>query len=276
MMKIDAHQHFWRYDPVEHNWMTDAMAAVKKDFLPEDLIPLLTENEVDGSVLVQVTQTDGETKMLLDLAKEHDFIKGVVGWVDLRAKDIYKKLAEWRKFSKLKGFRHVLQSEEPDFMLQPSFMRGIDALKEFDFTYDILIYPEHLAAAQKLVEKFPEQPFVLDHLAKPFIKDGLIKDWQKEISGLASHGNVYCKISGMLTEADWNSWKDDEFTPYMDHILKSFGIRRIMYGSDWPMCLVAGSYNQVIQIVRDYFADFSAEEQALFFGENARNFYHLS
>jgi L-fuconolactonase len=274
-MKIDSHQHFWRYNSVEHQWMTDAMGAIKKDFLPKDLKPVLKESNIDGSVLVQATQTYSETGFLLKMAEESDFIKGVVGWIDLRADNILDQLDECQKFNKLKGFRHILQSEDPGFMLQPAFLRGISALKEFGFTYDILIYPKHLPAALKLVEKCPEQFFVIDHLAKPFIKDGSITKWQNGIAALASHDNVYCKISGMVTEADWKNWKYDDFTPYMDIILYYFGIKRIMYGSDWPMCLVAASYNDVMQIVRDYFVSFSASDQQLFFGENAMSFYQL-
>ncbi len=275
MKRIDSHQHFWRYNPVEHNWMSDAMVAVKKNFLPNDLKPLLMENNIDGSVLVQVTQTHEETDFLLETAEEFDFISGVVGWVDLRSDDILNKLNEYRKFTKLKGFRHVLQLEEPEFLLQPDFLQGIAALKEFGFTYDILIYPNHLSAALILVEKNPTQSFVIDHLAKPYIKDRRIANWQKGIAALATHENVYCKISGMVTEADWDNWEYDDFTPYMDCIVNSFGMKRIMYGSDWPMCLVAASYSQVIQIVKDYFAQFSAQDQQWFFGENAIRFYRL-
>jgi L-fuconolactonase len=255
--------------------MTDAMGVIKKDFLPKDLKPILKESNIDGSVLVQATQTYSETGFLLKMAEESDFVKGVVGWIDLRADDISDQLDECQKFKKLKGFRHILQSEDPGFMLQPTFLRGISALKEFDFTYDILIYPKHLPAALKLVEKCPDQFFVIDHLAKPFIKDRSITEWQNGIAELASHDNVYCKISGMVTEADWKNWKYDDFTPYMDIILNYFGIKRIMYGSDWPMCLVAASYDDVMQIVRDYFVSFSASEQQLFFGENAKSFYQL-
>ncbi len=274
-MKIDAHQHFWRYHPVEHNWMTSAMREIKKDFFPKDLKPILKEHNIGGSVLVQVSQTYAETECLLKMAEENDFIKGVVGWVDLQADDIFDKLGHYQKFKKLKGFRHILQLEEPGFMLQPAFLRGISALKAFGFTYDILIYPRHLAATLKLVEKCPEQSFVIDHLAKPFIKKGELADWKKGMAALASHENVFCKISGMVTEADWENWKYDDFAPYMDSVLDCFGMKRIMYGSDWPMCLVAASYDEVMQIVRDYFVSFSDSAQQLFFGENAISFYQL-
>lgn len=275
MLRIDAHQHFWNYDPLEHAWMTDDMYAVKKNFLSVDLEPLLEQNKIDGTVLVQVTQSPEETQALIKISESAHFIKGIVGWVDLLADDIFIKLDEYRKFPKVKGFRHILQLEEPGFMLQPAFLRGISALKEFGFTYDILIYPNHLSAALKLVEKFPEQLFVIDHLAKPLIKAGSITEWQKGITVIASCENVYCKISGMVTEADWKGWKYSDFTPYIDCIVNCFGMKRVMYGSDWPMCLVAASYKEVIKIAEDYFAPFPASDRQLFFGGNAQSFYHL-
>jgi L-fuconolactonase len=274
-MTIDSHQHFWQYNPVEHHWMTEAMSIVKKDFLPTDLMPILKENNIEGTVLVQVTQTQQETDSFLKIAEEYDFVKGIVGWVDLRSNDIVDKLRNYQKIKKLKGFRHVLQLEEPQFMLQQEFLRGINALKEFGFTYDILVYPIHLSAALILVEKNPEQYFVIDHLAKPFIKDHKIGTWQKKIEALASHKNVFCKISGMVTEAEWKNWKYEDFIPYMDVIVNSFGLNRIMFGSDWPMCLVSASYGEVIQIVRNYFTQFSEPIQQLFFGINAMKFYNL-
>lgn len=274
-MRIDSHQHFWRYDKFEHNWMTDAMAAVKKDFMPTDLKPLLNDNNIDGTVLVQVTQTHEETDFLLKIADEFEFVKGVVGWVDLQSNDIISRLRKYQKIKKLKGFRHVLQSEEPEFMLKPGFLKGISALKDFGFTYDILIYPNHLRAALILVENNPTQPFIIDHLAKPFIKDRRIEEWKKGIAAMAAHENVYCKISGMVTEADWVNWHYDEFLPYIDYIVDSFGLKRIMFGSDWPMCLVSASYGEVIQIAKDYFTTFSEFDQQLFFGENAIRFYNL-
>lgn len=275
MFRIDAHQHFWNYNHAEHDWMTDEMSAVKKDFLPADLKPLLEKNNIDGTVLVQVTESPEETETLLKIAENNHFVKGVVGWVDLREKDIRGKLENYRKYPKLKGFRHVLQTEDPDFMLQSDFLNGISVLGEFDFTYDILIYPKHLEAAVKLVKQFPEQRFVTDHLAKPNIKEKKIAEWEAGIRLLAANPNVYCKISGMVTEADWKAWKQDDFTRYIDIAVDAFGISRLMFGSDWPMCLVAASYQEVINIVTDYFSFFPAEEQKLFFGENAVNFYKL-
>jgi len=275
MLRIDAHQHFWNYDPVEYAWMTDEMFSIKKQFGPRDLSPILRDNNIDGTVLVQVTQSDSETTTLLKIADSSAFVKGVVGWVDLRNNDIHLKLEELAQYSKLKGFRHILQAEKPGFMLQPEFLNGISALKKFDFTYDILIYPNHLRSAIEFAKKFPEHRFVLDHLAKPEIRDKKIAEWEKDIRVLASNRNIYCKISGMVTEADWKNWKQDDFTAYMDVIINAFGTNRVMFGSDWPMCLVAASYDQVLKIVTDYFSSFSVYEQNLFFGGNAINFYKL-
>lgn len=275
MRRIDAHQHFWIYDDFEHSWMTEEMYLIKKNFLPVDLKPLLELNNIDGTVLVQVTQSEEETLTLLKIAETNDFVKGVVGWVNLRDKNIRSRLESYKKYSTLKGFRHVLQTEEPGFMLQPAFLNGISILREFDYTYDILIYPKHLEAAEKLVKKFPRQRFVIDHLAKPEIKNKNIVEWETGIRLIASYPNVCCKISGMVTEAGWKDWKPDDFNIYMDVILNAFGAKRVMFGSDWPMCLVAASYGDVLKIVTDYFSSFSANEQQLFFSENAINFYQL-
>lgn len=275
MLRIDAHQHFWDYDPVTHSWMTDEMSLIKGNFQPADLYPLLKAHSIDGTVLVQVAQSEEETDAMLAIADSHGFVKGVVGWVDLCNRHIREKLAGYCQYPKLKGFRHILQAEEPSFMLQPAFLSGVAALKEFDFTYDILIYPKHLDAAIELARHFPAQRLVVDHLAKPDIKGKRIAGWEAGIRLLASQQNIYCKISGMVTEADWKNWKQDEFTPYLDIIVHAFGINRVMFGSDWPMCLVSGSYEEVMKIVSDYFSSFSAEEQSLFFGGNAINFYKL-
>ncbi len=275
MQKIDSHQHFWQYDPVQHSWIDDNMAAIRNNFLPSDLQPLLQENSIGGCIAVQADQTEKETDFLLSLQKDNDFIKGVVGWVDLRAENISDRLAYYNEFSAIKGFRHVLQAEDPSFMLQPDFLRGIAALKDFHLTYDILIFPRHLFAANELVQKFPDQKFVIDHIGKPYIKAGLINDWKKDILALARHENVFCKISGMVTEADYPLWNNNNFTPYLDVVVEAFGTKRIMYGSDWPVCLVAASYNKMINIVHEYFASFNITEQDNFFGNNAGRFYNL-
>jgi L-fuconolactonase len=273
---IDAHQHFWKFDPVRDNWITDEMSVIRKDFLPRDLAPILRENNIDGCVAVQADQSENETKFLLDLAKQNDFIKGVVGWVDLCDEKIDAILSYYRQFKLLKGFRHILQGEnDRAFMLRSNFLRGIAALKEFDFTYDILIFPDQLKYINEFVEKFPGQRFVIDHIAKPDIKNHEINEWKAVIMNIAQNENVFCKISGLVTEADLKNWKQEDFIPYLEVIISAFGMDRIMYGSDWPVCLLAGSYNEVMNIARNYFSSFTVEEREKFFGLNAIEFYNL-
>ena len=276
MKRIDAHQHFWKFDPVRDSWITDDMAVIQRDFSPEDLKPLLMENGIDGCVVVQSDQSEAENTFQLANAEKHDFIKGVVGWVDLWAEDIDEKLGALQQFPRLKGFRYVLQgAKDRAIMLQPAFKRGIGKLNSFGYTYDILIFPDQLKHTKEFVATFPDQPFVVDHLAKPGIKDGKIKKWERDMKAVAAHENVYCKISGMVTEADWQNWKKEDFRPYLDVIVETFGTKRIMFGSDWPVCLVAASYQEMMGIVKDYFSSFSAHEQELFFGGNASSFYKL-
>jgi L-fuconolactonase len=276
MQRIDAHQHFWVFDPVRDSWITDEMAVIQRDFLPHDLKPVLQEDGMDGCVAVQAVQSEEENDFLIGLANQHDFIKGVVGWVDLCADNIEERLEHYSQYPLLKGFRHVLQGEpNRAFMLQPQFLRGIGALSRHDYTYDILIYPDQLSYSKELVAQFPEQRFVLDHLAKPDIKMGAIEDWEIGIKALAQYPNTYCKLSGMVTEADWKGWKKEDFRQVLDTTVNAFGINRIMYGSDWPVCLVAASYSDIMGIVQDYFASFSKSEQEAFFGGNATAFYNL-
>lgn len=276
-MKIDAHQHFWKFDPVRDSWITDEMKVIQRDFLPDDLAPILETNGINGCLAVQASQTEEETDFLIELASNHDFIKGVVGWVDLRSNDIDYRLAHYASFAKVKGFRHVVQGEsDSEFMLRPQFKAGITALESYNFTYDILIYHYQLEQAIQLVKLFPEQRFVLDHIAKPDIKSGEYATWQTNIKKLALHTNVYCKISGMVTEADWNKWTTADFKVYLDTVVKAFGTDRIMYGSDWPVCTVAASYEQQIGIVNDYFNPFSTLEKRNIMGGNATRFYGLT
>lgn len=274
--KIDSHQHFWQYDPAKHGWMNEDMGILKTDYLPPDLKPLLKNCDLDGCIVVQANQTEEENEFLLDLADKNDFIRGIVGWVDLRAENVSERLEYYRQFPRIKGFRHVIQDEpELDFMLQPSFLNGVSLLNSYDFTYDILIFAEHLGNTLKFVKNSPNQPFVIDHIAKPYIKKGEIEMWKKHLKSIAEHENVYCKISGMVTEADWSSWQKEEFTKYLDIVVEAFGTNRIMYGSDWPVCTLAANYKQQFSIVKDYFSSFSQTEQNLFFGTNASKFYHL-
>ena len=275
-MRIDAHQHFWKYNEVRDSWITDDMAIIQRNFLPEDLQPILRDNKIDGSIIVQSDQSKEENIFQLANALQHDFVKGVVGWIDLQTDYVDENLEYYKEFKKMKGFRHVLQAErQRDFMLRPNFKRGIGKLREFGYTYDILIFPDQLAYTIEFVKAFPDQPFVLDHIAKPYIKDKKIEGWKKDIEALASFENVYCKVSGIVTEAHWKNWTKDDFVPYLDVIAESFGSTRLMYGSDWPVCLVAASYEQVVGLVKDYFSTFSPHEQDLIFGENAVRFYNL-
>jgi len=276
MLKIDSHQHFWIFDPVRDSWINDQMLAIKRDFSPVDLLPVLQQHGIDGCVSVQASQTDDETMFLLDHAAANPFVKGVVGWVNLKADDLDEQLQQYKKYDKLKGFRHVLQSEPDDqYMLQPAFQKGIGMLEKYGYTYDILIFPQHLPFADQLADNFPNQKFVVDHLAKPHIKDQQISDWKRDIEALAKHENVFCKISGMLTEADWGNWKPEDFTPYLDVIFNAFGSNRVMFGSDWPVCLVAGGYEGTRQVTQSYTSKLSVTEQEQFWGGNAISFYNL-
>lgn len=274
---IDAHQHFWNFDPIRDAWITEDMGVIRKDFLPADLAPVLQANGITGCVAVQADQSEAETDFLLQLATENPFIKGVVGWVDLKATNVQERLAHYAQFPLLKGIRHIVQGEpDRNFLLREDFGRGIAALAEFGLTYDILIYPHQLPAAVEFVKKFPDQPMVLDHLAKPDFETGELKGWEQHIRALGKQQHVYCKISGMVTEADILHWKKEDFTPFLDVALEAFGPQRLMFGSDWPVCLLAADYAQVKDIVTDYISRLSAAEQAQIMGGNAIEFYKLA
>jgi len=278
MQRIDAHQHFWKFDPVRDNWINDDMSVIARDFLPDDLLPLLEHNNIAGTVVVQSCHMDEDNRFMLDLADQYSFIKGVVGWVNLQSINVEDKLKYYHeRYPKMKGFRHVLQADPDDqLMLRDSFKRGISLLNKYNFTYDILIYPKHLKYAAQLVAEFPDQKFVVDHLAKPYIKAREINDWKRDIEALSKNLNVYCKVSGMLTEADWYSWKTEDFTPYLDAVFNAFSINRVMYGSDWPVCKLAGGYNRAMEILQIYTSRFSEKEQEQFYGGNAIEFYNLT
>lgn len=276
MLKIDSHQHFWQFDPVRDAWITPDMAVIRRDFLPQDLAPILQQHGLDGCVAVQASQSETETDFLLELAKTHDFIKGVVGWVDLQAENVGERLAHYSQFPILKGFRHILQGEnDRALMLRPEFRRGLSALYTHGFTYDLLILPDQLGFAAELADAFPTQPFVLDHLAKPLIKTGETEPWRRDLEALAARENVLCKVSGLTTEADWQHWQPADFRPYLDTVFEAFGPRRVMFGSDWPVCNVARGYNRAHALVADYVAALSASEQAQFWGGTAASFYQL-
>ena len=275
-MLIDSHQHFWNYEPEKHSWIDDEMSVIRRDFLSDDLQKVFDENGVDACVAVQADQTTEETDFLISLAKNNNFIKGVVGWVDLRSESIEEDLLKYKKYDVVKGFRHVVQQEQDhNFMLRPEFLNGIELLGKYDLCYDILIFPHQLGAALELVKKFPNQKFVIDHIAKPYIKDGFFEGWAVMMREIAKHQNVYCKISGMITEADYKTWTPEQVHPYMKLVLESFGAGRVMYGSDWPVCLVAGNYSIVKALVTDFISDLSQEQQNAIMGGNAAKFYNL-
>ena len=275
-MTIDAHQHFWKYDPVRDAWITPEMEAIRRDFFPADLKPLLQNSGIQGCVAVQADQSEAETNFLLDLAKAQDWIKGVVGWVDLCDPQVEARLEHYAQEPLIKGFRHIVQGEpDPNFMDRSDFRRGIAALSKFGFTYDILIFPHQLPAACRLVHDFPNQAFVVDHLAKPYINAGKIDEWAGYMRHLARYQNCCCKISGMITEADWFFWTYAHLEPYMEQVLEGFSPHRLMFGSDWPVCQVAGEYDQVVDIVRRFIAPLDQEAQNLIMGGTAQLFYKL-
>lgn len=274
-MKIDAHQHFWKFDPQRYAWITDEMSVLKRNFLPEDLRPLLQQHQFDGCVAVQADTSEKETEFLLDLAQQHSFIKGVVGWLDLCSARIDERLEHFSSNEKLKGLRYIVQGEPDGFMLREDFKRGISALEKYNLTYDILVFPNHLEDAIKLVAAFPKQKFILDHCAKPYIKDGKIKTWQDHIEKLSDFENVACKVSGLITEAEWESWTKTTIKPYLDVVFKAFGSKRTLFGSDWPVSLLAGKYSETVALVEDYISDFSQTEQQQIMGLNAENWYNL-
>jgi len=277
MSQIDSHQHFWKYDPIRDSWITDDMAVIQRDFFPEDLEPILKNNGIDGCVIVQSDQSEEENHFQIQNAADHKFIKGVVGWVDLSSANVEQRLEYYSQFEKMKGFRHVLQGEpQRDFMLRPEFLNGISLLEKYGFTYDILVFPDQLKFVNEMVAKFPKQKFVLDHIAKPYIKDKVITGWDADITTLGKFDNVFCKISGMVTETNWNNWKPEEFDPYMDVVVDAFGTDRVMFGSDWPVCKVSATYEEVHGLVKNYFSGYSESEKVKVFGENAIKFYSLS
>lgn len=275
-MRIDAHQHFWNYDSARDTWITDEMSVLRKDYGPEDLRLELSANGFDGSIAVQADQSETETLFLLGLAEQFPSIFGVVGWIDLTAPDIEGRLASFHTCEKLVGFRHIVQSEPDDqFMLRAEFRRGISCLSRFGFTYDILIYPKQLPSAVKLAASHPAQTFVLDHMAKPEISSRKLEPWATHIRELSSFPNVFCKVSGLVTEADWNHWQAADFKPYLEVIFESFGTDRLIFGSDWPVCLLAASYGRVRQLIEEFLASRPAAEQEKVLGTNAVRCYGL-
>jgi L-fuconolactonase len=275
-VRIDAHVHFWRYNPDAYGWIDGSMSAIARDFLPDDLAPQATRWGFDGVIAVQACQTPAETAWLLELASRHELIRGVVGWVDLGSPDVHDRLAEVASDERLVGVRHIVQ-DEPDerFLMRPDFLRGIEALAELDLAYDILVRPRHLPVALEFVSRFPEQRFVLDHLAKPDIRGGEMRAWARDLRALAERPNVMAKLSGLVTEADWGTWTDQQLRPCLDVALECFGPSRLMIGSDWPVCTLAGDYGRVMGVVTEFLADRPEAERDAVLGGNAARFWRL-
>ena len=275
-MIIDSHHHFWNYDPIEYDWIDDSMKVIRKDFLPESLELTIREAGVDGVISVQARQSVEETSWLLEMARQNKFIKGVVGWLPLINDDIEVELEKYSGNKLLKGLRHVIQGEpDPKFMLRKDFNSGVSLLKKYSLAYDILIVERQLPNMIRFVDQHPDQVFVLDHIAKPLIAKHELSLWKENIQELARRENVSCKISGMVTEADFNSWTPPQLQPYFDVVLEAFGADRLLFGSDWPVCLVATSYKNWMELVQKNISELSKIEQAKIMGENAIRLYRL-
>jgi L-fuconolactonase len=274
--RVDAHQHFWRYDSIDYAWIDETMAALRRDFLPQDLEPLMRRAAVDACVAVQARQSLDETRWLLALADAHPFIAGVVGWVDLQSPDVARDLESLGRHPKLVGVRHIAQSEPDDrFLLRPAFLRGLERLEEFGLAYDVLIYSRHLRVAAELAQRLPRQRFVLDHLAKPDIRGRERETWARDLRALAAQPNVSAKVSGLITEAEWRRWTPEDIQPYLDEAFECFGAERLMIGSDWPVCTVAADYERTMAVVTDYLARRSSQERDAVLGGNAIRFWNL-
>jgi L-fuconolactonase len=274
--KIDAHHHLWQYNAAEYGWLDDDMRALRRGFLPKDLLPELAAAGIDGTVAVQARQTMDETRWLLDMADECEAIRGVVGWAPIAGEDFPGVMEEFEHRTKLKGLRHVIQGEpDENYILRADFNSGILAMQGSGLVYDILVYERHLPQTIEFVDEYPNQIFVLDHIAKPRIGAGMMQPWADNLHELALRQNVWCKVSGMVTEADWKSWTPETLRPYLDVVVDAFGVDRLMAGSDWPVCLVATEYARWFEVLRTYFAGFSESERDAIFGGTAIEVYQL-
>ena len=274
-MRIDSHQHFWNYDSERFEWITADMAQLRRSFLPEDLYPILQASQIDGCIAVQAEEQVRETEFLLELSEDHPWILGVVGWAELAQDNLDEVLDQWSSCSKLLGFREVLQSKEPEYMLRKEFIRGIHKLGQRGYTYDLLTYPQQLPAALQLVDACPNQFFVIDHLSKPDIKAGDWKAWKKSLQPFSERELVYSKVSGLVTEADWKKWSPADLFPYLEITLELFGPKRLLFGSDWPVCLVAGQYKEVLGVIESFADQLSVHEKEALFGGTAQEFYKI-
>jgi len=274
-MKIDSHQHFWNYHPDRQEWISTEMGRLKRDFLPEDLYPVMQAFQIYGCIAVQAEEHLRETEFLLELSDSHPWILGVVGWVEVAQDNLDEQLDSWSQVSKLLGFREILQSKESEYFLRKEFVNGIQKLGSRGYTYDILTYPQQLPAALSLVDKCPNQRFVIDHLSKPGIKTGDWKAWKKRLQPFGERELVYAKVSGLITEADWKNWSTQELYPFLEIALEIFGPKRLLFGSDWPVCLLAGEYMQVFEVIESFTNQLSAEEKEAILGGTAQEFYSI-
>lgn len=272
---IDAHQHLWRYTAEEYGWIDDAMRAIRRDFLPGDLSSAMQSAGVNGAVAVQARQSLEETRWLLELADASEVIAGVVGWAPLASPLFRQSVEEFAGRPKLRGLRHVLQGEASGYMEGKQFNDSVAMLSQLGLTYDVLIHEHQLPEAIAFVDRHPQQLFVLDHIAKPRIREAVLEPWAENIREMARRENVCCKISGMVTESDWANWMPATLHPYLDVVVEAFGPQRLMAGSDWPVCLVASSYERWFTVLHAYFASFSEEERSAVFGGAAIHFYGL-
>jgi L-fuconolactonase len=275
-MKIDTHQHFWKYNDRDYVWMTDGMDKLRKDHLPADLLPLMGAADISATIAVQARQSLEESAWLLQLADKHPFIQAVVGWVDLSSERVAEQLEQFAQHPKFRGVRHVVHDEPDDeFMLRKSFLNGLSQLKRFGLTYDLLLFPRHLPIACNVVKRFPNQLFVLDHIAKPPVRSGEIEPWARDLRRLAGFPNVFCKMSGLVTEGNWNSWKAQDFEPYLDVVLDAFGPYRLMIGSDWPVGTLVTDYSATINLAANYIGRLSRDEQRAILEKNPVEFYSI-
>jgi L-fuconolactonase len=275
-MRIDAHQHFWKYDPAGHAWINEKMHAIRRDFMPADLLRNMEQEGIAGTIAVQTDETEDENRFLLALAEQHPYIRGVVGWTDLKNPDLEERLEAWKRYPLLKGFRTIMQGQPDELYLgNDDYLRGVGMLHRTGHTYDLLVYHDQLPSLLRFTEKFPDQPFMLDHLGKPAIAAREIRKWKENIRILARHPHTFCKLSGMVTEADWEHWRYEDLSPYLEIAGEYFGTDRLCFGSDWPVCLVAGSYAEVSGILRRFLAQLPAADQEKIWGENASGFYSI-
>jgi L-fuconolactonase len=275
-MRIDAHQHFWQYDPDRHRWINDEMSAIRRDFFPGDLATILKTLQIDGTIAVQADETVVETTFLLDLAAKNDFIKAVVGWTDLHSLELEKTLYNFKGIEKLAGFRCVMQgAPDEKYLRNVLFANNLKKLAEHGYTYDLLVYHNQLPALISMTEKLPDNQLILDHIGKPDIRNNQFQTWKEQIKILAKHPGIYCKLSGMVTEADYSKWTYDDLLPYLETSAEYFGIDRICFGSDWPVCLVAGSYNKVYEVIEKFVHQLSKSDQEKIFGLNTLQFYKI-